>query len=88
MFSNITKSTTVKTGRAAALQTTRNATAARGLNASRGLPVGAREYSRPAQPSVAADRIGAAVTLLLSLTLMAGGSLMVAQIWAHLAMIR
>jgi hypothetical protein len=37
---------------------------------------------------VAADRIGTAVALLLSLALMAGGSLMVAQIWTHLAMIR
>jgi hypothetical protein len=34
------------------------------------------------------DFLGTAVTLLLSLALMAGGSLMIAQIWAHLAMIR
>jgi hypothetical protein len=88
MFSNSTKSTTVKPGRPAALQTTRNATAARGLNASRGLLVGARECSQATQPSVFADQIGTAVTLLLSLALVAGGSLMVAQIWAHLAMIR
>jgi len=37
---------------------------------------------------VPADRLGMAVTLLLSLALVAGGSLMVAQIWANLAMIR
>jgi hypothetical protein len=88
MFSNSTKPIAAKAGRPAALPTTRNATAARGLNASRGLPGDAREYSQPAQPSVAADQIGTAVTLLLSLALMAGGSLMVAQIWAHLAMVR
>ena len=88
MFSNSSKSTTVKTGRPAALQTTRNATAGRGLQASRGLPIGTRASSQAAAPSVHVDRIGAAVTLLLSLALMAGGSLMVAQIWANLAMIR
>jgi len=88
MFSNSTKPIAAKAGRSAALQTTRNATAARGLDASRSLPIGARVGSQTAQPSVAADRIGTAVTLVLSLALMASGSLMVAQIWAHLAMIR
>jgi hypothetical protein len=88
MFNNSTKPIAAKAGRPAALQTTRNAKAARGLNASRGLSSDAREYSQPSQPSVAAYRIGTAVTLLLSLALMTGGSLMVAQIWAHLAMIR
>jgi hypothetical protein len=87
MFSNSNKSTTLKTGRPAP-QTTRHATAGRGLQASRGLPIGKRAFSPAAEPSVHADRIGAAVTLLLSLALVAGGSLMVAQIWANLAMIR
>jgi hypothetical protein len=80
MFSNSTKSTTVKTGRPAALQTTRNATAARGLNASRGLPVDAQAYSQAAQPSAHADRLGTAFTLLLSLALVAGGVTMIARI--------
>jgi hypothetical protein len=88
MFSNSTKSTTVKAGRSALLQTTRDATAGQGLQAIRGLPLGTRASSPAAKPSPRADRIGAAVTLLLSLALMAGGSLMVAQIWANLAMIR
>ena len=88
MFGNSIKSTTVKTGRPAVLQTTRNAIVARGLNASRGLPVGAQAYSQAGQPPVPADRIGTAVALLLSLALVAGGSLTVAQIWAHLSMIR
>jgi len=88
MFSNSDKSTTVKAGRPAVLQTTRDATAPRGLNASRGLPIDARAYSRAAQPSVSADRIGTAVTFVLGLALVAAGSLMAAQIWTHLAMIR
>ena len=96
MFNPKTKSTAKsaeatpsKTAPRALFQSVRNATAGRGLQASRGLCVGAPAYAQATQPSVApADRIGAAVTLLLSLALMAGGSLMVAQIWANLAMIR
>ncbi|HVA79542.1 MAG TPA: hypothetical protein VNF29_01300 [Candidatus Binataceae bacterium] len=92
MFSTKTKSTAstaIKAAPRALFQSVRNAAAGRGLQASRGLTVGAPAYSQAAQPSVpAADRIGVAVTLLLSLALMAGGSLMVAQIWANLAMIR
>jgi hypothetical protein len=88
MFSNSSKSTTVKTGRPAVLRTTRDATAGQGLQASRGVPIGTRASSPASEPSLPTDRIGAAVTLLLSLALMAGGSLMVAQIWANLAMIR
>jgi hypothetical protein len=89
MFNNSIKFTTVKAGRIAALQTTRSATAARALPANRGLPAGARSDSPAAQQPVSpADRVGAAVTVALSLALVAGGSLMVAQIWTHLAMIR
>jgi hypothetical protein len=89
MFNNSIKSTTLKAGRTAALQTTRTATAARALLANRGLPAGARTQSPAAQQTVSpADRVGAAVTVALSLALVAGGSLMVAQIWTHLAMIR
>jgi hypothetical protein len=87
MFSNKTKSAE-STASKAVLQSVRYATAARGLRASRGLPVGTRVSSPAAAPSMGADRIGAAVTLLLSLALVAGGSFMVAQIWANLAMIR
>ncbi len=88
MFGNSIKSTTVKAGRPAVLQTARDATGARGLQARRGLSIGARAYAQAAQPSVPADRIGTAVVLMLSFALVAGGSLIVAQIWAHLAMIR
>jgi hypothetical protein len=88
MLNDSTKSTNVKAGRPAVFQTAREATAGRGLQASRGLPADARAASQAAAPSVPADRLGMAVTLLLSLALVAGGSLMVAQIWANLAMIR
>jgi len=88
MLTNITKSANVKAGRAAVLQCTRNATAGRGIPASRGLAADTRAHSPAAERSAPADRIGTAVTLLLSLALVAGGSLMVAQIWANLAMIR
>jgi hypothetical protein len=87
MLNNSIKSTNVKAGRPV-LQSAREATAGRGLQASRGLPADARSASQAAVPSVPADRLGMAVTLLLSLALVAGGSLMVAQIWANLAMIR
>ena len=96
MFSSKTKSTAKSTEATPSkatprtlFQSVRNAAARRGLQATRGLSVGAPASSQAAQPSVPpADRVGAAVTLLLSLALMAGGSLMVAQIWANLAMIR
>ncbi len=91
MFSSKTKSTASTPSKAAPrtlLQSVRDATAGRGLQASRGHPIGTRASSQAAEPSLPTDRIGAAVTLLLSLALMAGGSLMVAQIWANLAMIR
>lgn len=88
MFSNNTKPTTVKIGSAAAFQRARNATAERGLPASRGLPIDTRARSQAVQPPVPADRFGTALTLLLSLALVAGGSLVVAQIWANQAMIR
>jgi hypothetical protein len=87
MLNNSIKSTNVKAGRPV-LQSAREATAGRGPQASRGLPADARSASQAAVPSVPADRLGMAVTLLLSLALVAGGSLMVAQIWANLAMIR
>jgi hypothetical protein len=88
MFGKSNKSTTIKSGRPAALQTTRNATAGRGLQASRGVPVGMQVSSPAAERSLPTDRLGVAVTLLLSLALTAGGALMVSQIWANLAMIR
>ncbi len=88
MFSNSTESTTVKAGLPAALQTTRNATAARALNASRGLPVAARVYSQTVQPSVPADRLGTAIVFMLSLASVAVGVTIVARIWVNLAMIR
>jgi len=87
MLNNSIKSTTVKAGRPAP-QSARSATAGRGLQANRGVPVETRASSLAATPSTHADRLGTAVTLLLSLALVAGGSLMVGQIWANLAMIR
>jgi hypothetical protein len=88
VFSNDTKPITVKTGPAAGFQRARNATAERGFPASRGLPIGTRARSQAVQPPVRADRFGTALTLLLSLALVAGGSQVVAQIWANQAMIR
>ncbi|MGZ3620935.1 MAG: hypothetical protein ACXVAA_10565 [Candidatus Binataceae bacterium] len=88
MLSNNTKSTIVKAARPAVLQSERNATAGRGLQASRGLPVETRASAQTANQRVPADRLGSAITLVLSLALVIGGSLMVAQIWANLAMIR
>ncbi len=88
MFSNSTKSTTVKAGQPAAFRRVRGAAADRGLPASRGLPADTRADSRAAQPPAFADRLGTAVTLLLGLALMAGGALTIAQIWTNQAMIR
>ena len=87
MLNNSIKSTNVNAGRPA-LQRAREATAARGLQASRSLPADARASSQALAPAKPADRLGTAFTLLLSLALVAGGSLMVGQIWANLAMIR
>jgi len=87
MLNNSIKSTTVKAGRPAP-QSARSATAGRGLQVSRGFPADARAASQALAPSKPADRLGTAFTLLLSLALVAGGSLMVGQIWANLAMIR
>ena len=88
MLSNTTKSTAAKAGRPIASQTARNATAERGLQASRGFSAATRAYSQARPPSRSADRLGTAVTVLLSLALVAGASLMFAQIWANLTMIR
>jgi hypothetical protein len=88
MLSDNTKSTAVKAGRSALFQSGRNATAERGLSASRGLPLDARASSQAPNLSVPADRIGTIVTLFLGIALVAGGALTVAQIWTNLAMIR
>jgi hypothetical protein len=87
MLNNRIQSGNVKAGRPA-LQSAREATAGRALQASRGFPSDARVSSQALAPSKPADRVGTAFTLLLSLALVAGGSLMVGQIWANLAMIR
>jgi len=87
MLNNRIKSASVKAGRPG-LQRAREATAGRGLQASRGLPADARASSQALAPANPGDRLGTAFTLLLSLALVAGGSLMVGQIWANLAMIR
>jgi hypothetical protein len=88
MFSSNTKSTTVKGGQRALFQRMRNSAADRGLAASRGVPAQTRAHSRAVRPPVPADRLGTALTFLLSLALVAGGSLVVGQIWANQAMIR
>jgi hypothetical protein len=87
MLNNRIKSANVKAGRPE-LQRAREATAGRGLQASRGFPVDVRASSQALASSKPADRLGTAFTLLLGLALVAGGSLMVGQIWANLAMIR
>jgi hypothetical protein len=87
MLNNRIKSATVKTGRIP-VQSAREAAASRGLQSSRGFPANVQASSQAPAPSARADRLGAAVTLVLSLALVAGASLMVAQIWANLAMIR
>jgi hypothetical protein len=83
MFGNNTKSTTVKAVQPAPFQRVRNAAADRGFAANRGVPADTRAHSQAVQPPVPADRFGTALTFLLSLALMAGGSLVVAQIWAN-----
>jgi hypothetical protein len=87
MLNNRIKSASVKAGHPA-LQSAREATAGRALQASRGLSGDARASSPVLAPSKPTDRLGTAVTLLLSLALVAGGWLMVGQIWANLAMVR
>jgi len=88
MLTNNTKSTSAASGRPAMLRSARSAIAGRGLRATRGLPVEPRSAAPAADRAASADRIGLALTLALSLALIAGGSLMVAQIWANLGMIR
>ncbi len=87
MLSNRIKSTTVEAGRPR-VKSAREAAARRGLQASRSAPAGAL-LSWPARaPAKSTDRLGTAFTLLLGLALVAGGALMIGQIWANLAMIR
>ena len=87
MLNNRIKSTNVNVARPG-LQLARAAAAGRGFQASRGLSDDARASSQARTLAKPADRLGTAFTLLLSLALLAGGSLMVGQIWANLAMIR
>ncbi|HEY2525697.1 MAG TPA: hypothetical protein VGI29_11610 [Candidatus Binataceae bacterium] len=88
MLTNNTKSTNSASGRPALLRSVRSAIAGRGLRAVRGLPTEPRSTAPSAERAASAERIGAAVTAALSLALLVGGSLMVAQIWANLGMIR
>jgi hypothetical protein len=88
MLSNNTKSTSVRAVQPAPSQRVRNAAADQGFAASRGVPADMRARSQTVQQPVPADRFGTALTFLLSLALVAGGSLVVAQIWANQAMIR
>jgi len=88
MLTNNTKSTNAASGSPAVPRSARSAIAGRGVRAIRGLPVEPRSAGPAAERAASADRIGSAVTLVLSLALVAGGSLMVAQIWANLGMIR
>ena len=88
MLTNNTKSTNAASRRPAVLRSVRSAIAGGGLRAARGLPVEPRSAVPSAERAASADRIGSVVTLALSLALVAGGSLMVAQIWANLGMIR
>ncbi len=87
MLNDRIKSANVKAGRLE-LQSARESTAGRGLQASRGFPADERASSQALAPSKPADRLGTAFTVLLGLALVAGGSLLVGQIWANLAMIR
>ncbi len=88
MYNDNTKSTAVKAGRPALFSSERNAAAERGLPASRGLPSDARAASQAVKHTVPTDRLGTVFTLLLSVALVAGGALTIAQIWTNLAMIR
>jgi len=88
MFSNNTKSTSVKAGQTAPFQGVRDAAVGRGAAANRGVRADTRGRLQVVRPPVPADRFGTALTFLLGLALMVGGSLVVAQIWANQAMIR
>ena len=88
MLTNNTKSTNAAGGRPALLPSVRGAIAGRGLRAARGLRTEPRSAAPAAERAASAERIGVAVTVALSLALLAGGSLTVAQIWGNLGMIR
>jgi hypothetical protein len=88
MYTKNSKSTALKTERPALLQSERDATTERGLLATRGAPIGARASLRTTTRPTPTDRLGKTFTFLLSLALLAGGSLVIAQIWANLAMVR
>ena len=89
MFSQNTKSTIVKAAQPARFQLLRRAAADRGLAASRGVTAATRTPSRTVrQQSAPTERVGTAITFLLSLVLVVSGSMVVAQIWANQAMIR
>ena len=68
MLNNRIKSANVKAGRPE-LQSAREATAGRGLQASRGFPADVRASLQALAPSKPADRLGTAFTLLLGLAL-------------------
>jgi hypothetical protein len=87
MLNNRIKSATVKAARPG-VKSAREAAAGRGLQASRGFPADARASSQALAPAKPADRLGTAFTLLLSLALVAGGSVMIGRIWVNLAKIR
>jgi hypothetical protein len=88
MYSNNIKSTADKAGRPAGYQSERDATTERGLLATRGVSADAQASVQAANRPASVDRLGTTFTFLLSLALLAGGSLVIAQIWAHLAMVR
>ena len=88
MYGNNTKSTAVKAGRAAPFQSGRDATTERGLLATRGVSIDPRASLQAAPGPAPADRLGSALTFLVSFALLAGGSVVIAQIWANLAMVR
>jgi hypothetical protein len=88
MYSKNTKSTALKTERPAQLQSRREVTTERGLLASRGSSIDARASLRAATRPASVDRLGTTFTFLLSLALLAGGSVLIAQIWTNLAMVR
>lgn len=88
MYSKNSKSTALKTGRPALFQSERDATTERGLLATRGAPLDARASLRTTTRPASTGWLGATFTFLVSLALLAGGSLVIAQIWANLAMVR
>ena len=91
MFANHFSSvgSALKSRRRASARKLRDATARRGLyHPEDNAFAVARARTHPANASASADRIGAAVTLLLSVGLLAGGWLAVAQLWSNLAMVR